>query len=104
MIDRKPITRLNAVIGSLSALTPPERYWLYKLVENIVLYDRTIERAPSLDYAEDMLASLTDEWYEIQSLIKERFDESTVVSINSRCIPTYRMYRRWNKGDDDEQA
>lgn len=105
MIDRAPITRLKVIIGSMSALTAPERYWLYKLVENLVLYDRVIDRAVSLTVIEDKLSLLVDEWYEIQRTIRDKFDPATVSSLNARCIPAYRMYLIATKGADfDEQS
>lgn len=104
MIDRKPISRLQVIIGTMSALSSPERYWLYKLVENVVLYDGLIETTASLQDVEDDLTILVDEWYEIQRTIRDRFDPSTVASLNARCIPAYRMYKVSKRGAKSEQT
>lgn len=105
MVDRPPIVRLKVIIGSMSAMTAPERYWLYKLVENLVLYDRVIDRAVSLPLIEDKLSQLVDEWYEIQRTIRDKFGPSTVSSINARVVPAYRMYLASYRGaNSDEQT
>lgn len=104
MIDRKPINKLNVIIGTMSALSSPERYWLYKMVENVVLYDGLIETAASLQDVDTELEALVDEWYEIQSTIRDRFDPNTVSTLNARCIPAYRMYKLAKRGAKSEQT
>lgn len=100
MTDRKPIKKLEALIATLSALTSPERYWLYKMVENVVLYDRAIDAigrsAKDINDIEEELNGLIEEWYEIQMRMKKYFDAETIASLNGRVITVYRVFRSRN--------
>lgn len=102
MIDRRPIAKLEAVVGSLSVLSSPERYWLYKMAENLVLYDRLIDSTSEVYDISAELDAIIEEWYEIQKIMRDRFDEATMASLNARVIPIYRMYKLAKRGDADE--
>lgn len=107
MIDHRPIVKLQALIGTLSALNPSERYWLYKMVENVVLYDRVIDKvSPAMDIndVEEDLNKLLEEWYEIQMCMKKSFDNDTIASLNGRVIPVYRVFRRRNVTDEQTKS
>lgn len=104
MIDRRPIKRLEALIGSMSVLSSPARYWLYKLAENLVLYDRLIDSTSEVYDISAELDAIIEEWYEIQKIMRDRFDDATMASLNARVIPIYRMYKLAKRGDADECA
>lgn len=99
MTDHRPIKALQALIGTLSGHTSTERRYLYKLVENVVLYDRVIDgvsAAMDINDVDEELDELYDEWYDIQKAMYSTLDEDAADLINTRVIPMYRIFRRRN--------